>query len=108
MIMKRILACVLLLALSSLSAAADFELKKGDHICVIGNTLADRMQHDGWLDTLIHARFPRHDLVIRHLGYSADELKTRLRSAHFGTPDQWLSGDAPPPRKVPGADPNRF
>lgn len=83
-------------------------LNKGDHICVIGNTLADRMQHDGWLDTLIHARFPRHDLVIRHLGYSADELKTRLRSAHFGTPDQWLSGEAPPPRPVPGADANRF
>lgn len=83
-------------------------LEKGDRICVIGNTLADRMQHDGWLDTFIHARFPKHDLIFRHLGYSADEIDIRLRSAHFGTPDQWLSGEATPPRNVPGADANRF
>src|SRR5262249_47258025 len=25
------------------------EIKPGDHLCLIGNTLADRMQHDGWL-----------------------------------------------------------
>ena len=33
-----------------------FKLEKGDHICIIGNTLADRMQHDGWLETFLHAR----------------------------------------------------
>ncbi|MGL4549748.1 MAG: PVC-type heme-binding CxxCH protein, partial [Gemmataceae bacterium] len=85
-----------------------FALQKGDRVCVIGNTLADRMQHDGWLDTLIHARFPKHDLTFRHLGFSGDEIGLRLRSAHFGTPDQWLAGDAPPPRPVPDADANRF
>ena len=31
--------------------AAKLEIKPGDHICIIGNTLADRMQHDGWLET---------------------------------------------------------
>ncbi len=89
-------------------APAKLTLRKGDHICVIGNTLAERMQHDGWLDTYLHLRFPAHDLTIRNLGYSADELKTRLRSAHFGTPDQWLAGSAPPAHPVPGADANRF
>src|SRR5437016_3766766 len=34
-------------------SAESFELKPGDHICIIGNTLADRMQHDGWLETYI-------------------------------------------------------
>ena len=48
--------------------------RKGDHICIIGNTLADRMQHDGWLETYLQARFPEHDLVIRNLGFSGDEL----------------------------------
>src|ERR1051325_608200 len=67
------------------------KLEKGDHVCVIGNTLADRMQHDGWLETLIQSRFPQHELVFRDLGYSADELTTRLRSANFGNPDQWLT-----------------
>ena len=37
--------------LSADSAPAKLELRPGDHICVIGNTLADRMQHDGWLET---------------------------------------------------------
>src|SRR6516164_2351912 len=80
--------------------AAGFELKKGDHICIIGNTLAERMQHEGWLETLIHSRFPQHELVFRNLGYSGDEIEfgKRLRSMDFGTPDQWLAGNAPVPQ----------
>src|SRR4051812_30412318 len=57
-----------------------FDLQKGDHICIIGNTLADRMQHDGWVETFLYARRPNHDLVIRNLGYSGDEINLRLRS----------------------------
>ena len=71
--------------------AAELQLEKGDHICYIGNTLADRMQHDGWLETLIQTRFPNHELVFRNLGFSGDELTTRLRSSNFGTPDEWLT-----------------
>jgi glucose/arabinose dehydrogenase/uncharacterized cupredoxin-like copper-binding protein/lysophospholipase L1-like esterase len=78
------------------AAAAPFPLRVGDHICIIGNQLAERMQYEGWLDTMIHARFPRHDIVIRNLGFSGDEIATRLRSKNFGTPDEWLSGKADP------------
>ncbi len=77
--------------LAPLAQAAPLELQKGNHICLIGNTLADRMQHHGWLETLIQARFLQHELVIRNLGFSGDELTLRLRSAAFGTPDQWLT-----------------
>jgi putative heme-binding domain-containing protein len=78
--------------------AEKFAIKQGDHICIIGNTLADRMQHDGWLETYFHSRFPKHDLVFRNLGFSGDELTQRLRSMDFGTPDQWLSASAPVPQ----------
>lgn len=71
--------------------APRLELKKGDRISLVGNTLADRMQHDGWLETYLQSRFPAQELVFRNLGYSGDELKTRLRSANFGSPDQWLT-----------------
>ncbi|MGO9923151.1 MAG: PVC-type heme-binding CxxCH protein [Isosphaeraceae bacterium] len=71
--------------------AGAVEIKPGDHISIIGNTLADRMQHDGWLETDLQGRFPGHNLVIRNLGFSGDELNFRLRSADFGTPDQWLA-----------------
>src|SRR5687767_3750672 len=77
-------------------AATPFVLRAGDHICIVGNQLAERLQYDGWLDTLLHARFPRNDLVIRNLGFSGDEVATRLRSKNFGSPDEWLSGNAEP------------
>src|SRR5262249_23968511 len=66
-------------------------IQPGDHISIIGNTLADRMQHDGWLETYLFSRFPKENLVIRNLGFSGDELTLRLRSADFGSPDQWLT-----------------
>src|SRR4051794_4948006 len=82
---------VVFLAASWQGQAADrLELKAGDHVCVIGNTLADRMQHSGWLESLLHARYPEHKLVFRNLGFSGDELTVRLRSEGFGTPDEWL------------------
>src|SRR4051794_24988995 len=77
-------------------AANPFTLNQGDHICIIGNQLAERMQYEGWLDTLVYARFPRLDLVFRNLGFSGDEIATRLRSKNFGTPDEWLSGKGEP------------
>jgi putative heme-binding domain-containing protein len=67
------------------------QLHSSDHISFIGNALADRMQHDGWLETYIYSRFPLYDLMFRNLGYGGDELKTRLRSANFGSPDAWLT-----------------
>ena len=38
------------------------------------------MQHDGWLETYLHTRFPKHDLVFRNLGFSGDETD-RSRAA---------------------------
>lgn len=85
-------------------AVGRFVLEKGDHICIVGNTLAERMQHDGWVESFLYARHPNHDLTIRNLGYSGDEVNLRLRSADFGTPDQWLSGSAPVPQPKAVAD----
>ncbi len=73
------------------AVAAELELKPGDSIAIIGNTLADRMQHFGHLEAQLQARFPKHRLSIRNLGFSGDELTLRLRSAGFGTPDEHLA-----------------
>ena len=92
------LALALLLAAPA-RAAGRLELREGDHICIIGGGVAEAMQHSGWLETVLHARFPDHRLVIRNLAYDGDEIDPgkRLRSADFGTPDQWLAGAAPIP-----------
>ncbi len=67
------------------------KLEKGDHIAIIGNTLADRLQHYGHLEATLHNRFPEHNLVVRDLGFSGDTLNDRPRSENFGTPDEWLA-----------------
>jgi putative heme-binding domain-containing protein len=67
------------------------QLNKGDHISIIGNTLGERMQHDGGLETAILARYPEHQLTFRNLAFSADELTIRQRSEGFGSPDEWLT-----------------
>jgi hypothetical protein len=54
---------------------------------------------------MLHARFPKHELVVRNLGFSGDEIATRLRSRNFGTPDEWLRGHAAP---VGGYQDNRL
>src|SRR5438128_10089192 len=86
------LSCALLFVTSALTTQnPPLELKKGDHIAIVGNTFAERTQHHGWLETLITFRFPEHDLSFRNLGCSGDELTLRLRSAGFGSPDEWLT-----------------
>lgn len=94
-ILGLLLAAVTVFGLNPDLLAADgkapLEIKPGDHICLVGNTLADRMQHDGWLETYLQSRFPGHSLVLRDLGFSGDELTVRLRSADFGSPDHHLA-----------------
>ncbi|MCP5527382.1 MAG: HEAT repeat domain-containing protein [Verrucomicrobiales bacterium] len=83
----------LMLALTAVppsAATAPLELQPDDHVVLVGNTLADRMQHAGWLEALLYRRFPAENLVFRNLGFSGDELQTRLRSQDFGSPEEWL------------------
>src|SRR5262245_12344698 len=70
--------------------SARFELRSGDHIAILGNALADRMQHSGYFETLIHQKFPGHELVFRNLAVAGDEVATWHRSENFGSRDQWL------------------
>src|SRR4030095_11153943 len=59
------------------------KLAKRNHVVLIGNTLAERMQYFGHFETLLHSRFPDLELVVRDLGWSADVLMLRLRSQDF-------------------------
>ena len=88
--MLRFLSIALLLFSFSNANAQPFPFQKGDHVSILGNTLAERMQHHGWMETLIHSRLPGHELSFRNLGFSGDELTLRLRSAGFGSPEDWL------------------
>ncbi len=100
-------ACMPLVCLVSLSLlgnasrganAADkpaLELKHGDKIVIIGNSLAERMQYFGNFETLLHSRFPQLELVVRNLGWSADEITLRPRSEGFQDHGHRLQDEKP-------------
>lgn len=85
------LLSLILASLLRPSLAQEPVFNHGDHVVYIGNTLADRMQHDAWLETYVHALLPQHELTFRNLGFSADEIKLRQRADNFGNADQWLT-----------------
>ncbi len=77
---------------AGLSAAdALLALNKGDHVSVMGSEVADRLQHDGWLETLIQQAFPTHELTIRNIAYSCDEVVVRVQTDTGATRDEWLA-----------------
>lgn len=59
---------------------------QGEHIALVGNALAERMQYYGHFETLLHQRFPDRKLTVRNLGHSGDTPAYRPRA---GRPDQW-------------------
>ncbi len=71
--------------------AGQFAFPPGDHVCLIGNTMAERLQHDGQFEAVFQTQFRDQKLSFRNLGFSGDELNLRLRSQDFGTPDEWLT-----------------
>ncbi len=76
---------------SVIDAAEPLILQPGDHICLVGNALGERLQHENSWETLLHQRFPKHELVVRNLCFPGDEPQERIRSQNFGDPDKHLA-----------------
>lgn len=96
--MKRLLFALLLCLVTGSSlpavnaaAAEKLVLRKGDHICLVGNALGERLQHENHWETLLHQRFPTLELVVRNLCFPGDEPFERIRSQNFGDPDKHLT-----------------
>jgi len=60
------------------------ELRQGDTVVLIGNTLAERMQYFNHFETLLMLRFPDLQLRVRNLGWSGDSLTLQPRPLNFG------------------------
>ncbi|QDU61919.1 GDSL-like Lipase/Acylhydrolase [Planctomycetes bacterium Pan216] len=83
-------ACLALLTILAPAHAAPVALEKGDHLCLVGNELGERMQHHNYWEALLYQRFPEKGLVVRNLCFPGDEPFERIRSLNFGTPDDHL------------------
>src|SRR5262249_38122226 len=78
-------------ALSALSPAAPlatrpapFAWKDGDRVVLVGDTLIERDQKYGLLETILTAKNPDKAITFRNLGWSADTVRGTSR-ARFGT-----------------------
>lgn len=84
-------ALLLALLAGMTSSQAQLPLVKSDRICLIGNGLADRMQHDGWVETVLQSELPKHQLSFRNLSLSGDTVTSRIRSKGFSSREEYLA-----------------
>jgi putative heme-binding domain-containing protein len=55
-----------------LLGAPRFELRDGDRVVFLGDTLIERAQESGWIETALDAQFPERRFIVRNLGWSGD------------------------------------
>ena len=58
-----------------------FAFKKGETVAILGNGLPDRMQHDGWFETLLQSQLGDHQVRFRNLSASGDRPNSYPRSS---------------------------
>ncbi|MGC6565426.1 MAG: PVC-type heme-binding CxxCH protein [Akkermansiaceae bacterium] len=68
-----------------------FKFQKGDTIAIVGNGLADRMQHDGWTETLVQAGAPGMELSFRNMSLTGDRVNKYPRSKGFTKMNDYLT-----------------
>ena len=58
-----------------------FAFKKGETVAILGNGLPDRMQHDGWFETLLQSQLGSQQVRFRNLSASGDRPNSYPRSS---------------------------
>jgi len=58
-----------------------FAFQQGDVVAILGNGLPDRMQHDGWLETLLQSELRDKQVRIRNMSTSGDRPNSYPRSS---------------------------
>jgi mono/diheme cytochrome c family protein/lysophospholipase L1-like esterase/glucose/arabinose dehydrogenase len=76
---------------SAAPASAQLPLQKDDVVCLIGNALADRMQHDGWVETVLQSQLAGKNITFRNLAVSGDTVTSRPRSSDVPTVETILA-----------------
>jgi putative heme-binding domain-containing protein len=78
-------------ACEPIATTLPLELRRGDHVCLVGNTLFERAALFGDVPAVLHAAFPDKELVVRTLAWSADEVDLAPRPDNFADLEQHLT-----------------
>ena len=80
-----------LLLSTIIPATAQLPLQQDDMVCIVGNALGDRMQHDGWVETILQSQLAAKNITFRNLAVSGDTLTSQPRSKGVPTVETILS-----------------
>lgn len=99
---RRSLLLVLLLAFfgstptaTPAAAAEDFAFKPNDVVAIYGNGLADRMQHDPWVETVLQHHLKGMNVSFRNMSFAGDMVNKRPRSKGFTNDAEYLQHVGP-------------
>ena len=68
------LAAATAFGLGAVTSGQALDLKKGEQVVLIGNSLAERMQHHGWLESYVQGSMAKKELVFRNHGFAGDRF----------------------------------
>ena len=89
------LTFALLLTGESGVAAEKFQFQKDDVVAIYGNGLADRMQHDPWVETVLQSHLKGMNVSFRNMSFSGDMVNRRPRNKGFTNDAEYLQHVAP-------------
>ncbi|MFT5528046.1 MAG: mono/diheme cytochrome c family protein/lysophospholipase L1-like esterase/glucose, partial [Pirellulaceae bacterium] len=68
-----------------------FALKQNDVVAIYGNGLADRMQHEPWVETVLQSQLQGLDVSFRNMAFSGDLVNKRPRNQGFTGDAEYLN-----------------
>ncbi len=83
------------LALQTAHSAEPFEFKQNDVVAIYGNGLADRMQHDPWVETVLQSQLKGMNVSFRNMSFSGDMVNKKPRNKGFTNDAEYLQHVAP-------------
>jgi putative membrane-bound dehydrogenase-like protein len=69
---------------------APFVFQPNDVVAILGNGLPDRMQHDGWMETLLQSVLPNKQVRFRNMSASGDQPDSFPRSKGAASMTEYL------------------
>ncbi|WP_201767002.1 PVC-type heme-binding CxxCH protein [Novipirellula maiorica] len=92
-----LITCLLPWVIAAPSAKADkpFSFQPNDVVAIYGNGLADRMQHDPWVETILQSHLKGMNVRFRNMSFSGDMVNKKPRSKGFTNDDEYLQHVAP-------------
>ncbi len=83
------------LAAEPASKAQKFQFQKDDVVAIFGNGLADRMQHDPWVETVLQSHLKGMNVRFRNMSFSGDMVNKRPRNKGFTNDGEYLQHVGP-------------